>query len=416
MEEGCLLWGYRVIVPKCLRGKLLQELHKDHPGVIRMKSVARSFMWWPGLDKDIEHLAKSCQSCQAVKRAPPVAPLHPWIWPSKPWQRVHLDFAGPFQGSMFLVGVDAYSKWPEVRVMSVTTASATLDVLREWFAIHGIPEQLVTDNGTQFTSEAFEIFVKRNGIKYVKSAPYHPASNGLAERFIQSLKQSLKASANDGRTLIQRLSSYLLSYRTTAHSTTGVSPCKLLMQRDLRTRFSLLLPNTEQSVMEKQSVQKSSHDRRSRLREFIVGDRVLVRNHRPGPDWIPGTIIEVLGPVTYTVEIEDGGQRWKRHIDQLKDWLAPTSSDSSRSHPETHSEQSEQFFPDSSDPPPNSEVAADVTEPAADPTDPAIEEPETPETDNTDPVTPPEEPAESGSETVERRYPTRNRQPPNYYH
>ena len=149
-----------MIVPKCLREKLLQELHKDHPGVIRMKSVAWSFMWWPGLDKDIKHLAKACQSCQAVKRAPPVAPLHPWVWPSKPWQRVHLDFAGPFQGSMFLVGVDVYSKWPEVRVMSVTTASATLDVLREWFAVHGIPEQIVTDNGTQFTSEAFEIFVK----------------------------------------------------------------------------------------------------------------------------------------------------------------------------------------------------------------------------------------------------------------
>ena len=87
VEEGCILWGYRVIVPKVLREKLLQELHKDHPGVIRMKSVGRSFMWWPGLDKDIENRAKSCQSCQAVKRAPPVAPLHPWVWPSKPWQR-----------------------------------------------------------------------------------------------------------------------------------------------------------------------------------------------------------------------------------------------------------------------------------------------------------------------------------------
>ena len=113
---------------------------------------------------------------------------------------------------------------PEVRVMSATTASATLDVLREWFAVHGIPEQLVTDNGTQFTSELFEIFAKQNGIKHIKSAPYHPASNGLAERFIQSLKQSLKASVKDGCTLIQRLSSYLLSYRTTTHSTTGVSP------------------------------------------------------------------------------------------------------------------------------------------------------------------------------------------------
>jgi len=113
---------------------------------------------------------------------------------------------------MFLVGVDAYSKWPEVRVMSSTNVGRTLDVLREWFSAHGIPEHIVTDNGPQFTAEEFEIFVKRNGIKHVRSAPYQPASNGLAERFIQSLKQSLKASVSDGRSLSQRISSYLLSY------------------------------------------------------------------------------------------------------------------------------------------------------------------------------------------------------------
>ena len=203
VEEGCVLWGYRVVIPAKLklREKLLQELHLDHPGVTRMKAVARSYMWWPGLDQELEKLAKACPACQAVKRAPPTAPLHPWVWPSRPWQRVHLDFAGPFQGSMFLIGVDAYSKWPEVKIMSSTTVSKTLDVLREWFSTHGIPEHLVTDNGPQFIAEEFETFAKCNGIKHVKSAPYHPASNGLAERFVQSLKQSLKASQHDSRSL-----------------------------------------------------------------------------------------------------------------------------------------------------------------------------------------------------------------------
>ena len=114
---------------------------------------------------------------------------------------------------MFLVAVDAFSKWPEVRAMTSTTVSATLDVLREWFCSHGIPEQLVTDNGPQFTADAFQHFTQMNGIRHTRSAPYHPASNGLAERFVQSFKMSLKASVNDGRSLTQRLSSFLLTYR-----------------------------------------------------------------------------------------------------------------------------------------------------------------------------------------------------------
>ena len=191
-----------------------------------------------------------------------------------------------------------YSKWPEDRIMSTTSATKMLDVLREWFSVHGIPEHPVTDNGPQFTAEEFDIFTKRNDIKHVKSAPYHPASNGLAERFIQSLKQSLKASQHDDRSLIQRLSTYLLTYRTTAHATTGVPPCKLLLQRDLWTRLTLLQPDCGRSVLDKQSQQKVAHDRS------------------------PGTILEVLGPVLYTVETEEG-KRWKRHTHQIKGWIAP---------------------------------------------------------------------------------------------
>ena len=136
VEEGYLLWDFRVVIPQRRHDKLLNEVHKDHPGVTRMKAVARSFMWWPGLDKRIESLAKACIMCEAVKASLPSVPLQPWVWPSKLWQRVHLDFAGPFQGSMILIAVDAFSKWPEVRVMSSTTVQVTLDVLREWFTGH----------------------------------------------------------------------------------------------------------------------------------------------------------------------------------------------------------------------------------------------------------------------------------------
>ncbi len=96
---------------------------------------------------------------------------------------------------MFLVAVDAYSKWPEVFLMKSTTVSKTIEHLRQMFAMYGLPEQVVSDNGPQFTSEEFAEFLKQNGVKHITSAPYHPSTNGLAERFVQSLKQALRRPA-----------------------------------------------------------------------------------------------------------------------------------------------------------------------------------------------------------------------------
>ena len=230
VEAECLLWGIRVIIPTTLRQQLLEELHRDHPGITRMKAVARSYMWWPGLDKNIETLAKACVPCQVVKKSPAVAPLHPWAWPEKPWQRVHLDFAGPFQGSMFLIAVDAHSKWPEVHPMVSTTATKTVDLLRSLFAAYGLPEQVVTDNGPQFIAEEFATFMRTNGIRHIRTAPYHPSSNGQAERFVQSFKQAIKASQDSKLPLCHRLSDFLLTYRSTPHATTGAAPASLFLR------------------------------------------------------------------------------------------------------------------------------------------------------------------------------------------
>ena len=136
-----------------------------------------------------------------MKMSPLSAPLEPWMWPTKPLERIHLDFAGLFQIAMFLVAVDAHSKWPEAVIMSSTTAFATV-------ATYRLPAQVVTDNGSQYTSEEFTTFLKLNGIKHTRSALYHPASNGQAEQFVQSLKQALKASYTDGRRLANQLASF----------------------------------------------------------------------------------------------------------------------------------------------------------------------------------------------------------------
>ena len=316
-ENDCLLWGIRVVVPESLQRRVLDSLHANHSGITRMKATARSHFWWKGLDGDIESMGKSCYMCQSNQSSPAAAPLHPWIWPDAPWRRIHIDFAGPFLGHMFFVVVDAHSKWPEVVTMKSTTAEKTIEVMRALIAHHGIPEQVVSDNGPQFTSDEFKQFMERNRIKHILSAPYHPASNGLAERFIQTLKRALKASDKSKRSIHQRLAEFLFEYRATQHSTTGVSPAELFLKRKLRTRFDLMHPDPKKQVMSKQASQKLHHDTHVKARAFTPGTRVLARLYIGSDKWIPGTVIQQLGPVTYTVQISNG-RIVKRHVNQLQ--------------------------------------------------------------------------------------------------
>ena len=136
LEDNCIMWGIRVVVPAKLQEKVLEELHRIHMGIAKAKALARNHVWWPGIDAKIEQITKSCERCQAVRNSPPAAPLHPWSWPSHPWQRIHIDFAGPFCQKMFFVLVDSHSKWAEVVEMSSTTSAATIKVLRQFFLQH----------------------------------------------------------------------------------------------------------------------------------------------------------------------------------------------------------------------------------------------------------------------------------------
>ena len=100
--NGWIIYGSRVLIPSQGRQQILAELHQGHPGVNRMKGLARMYFWWPGLTKDIEKLVKECAKCQENQSNPAVAPLEPWTWPTRPWARVHVDYAGLFMNSMFL--------------------------------------------------------------------------------------------------------------------------------------------------------------------------------------------------------------------------------------------------------------------------------------------------------------------------
>ena len=115
----------------------------------------------------LEKCVQNCLPCQSVQNAPAVAPLHPWLWPSRPWQRIHPDFAGPFLGQMFMIVVDAHSKWLEIVEMNSTSAKHTITQLNKMFAAYGLLQQVVIDNGPQFISAEFQLFMKCNGIKHI---------------------------------------------------------------------------------------------------------------------------------------------------------------------------------------------------------------------------------------------------------
>ncbi len=182
-----------------------------------------------------------------------------------------MDFAGPFQGKMILIVIDSHSKWIEAYPTNSATSSTVIHIAKTLFSQFGLPETLVTDNGPCFVSEEFETFLTNNGIKHISSAPYHPATNGLAERAVQIVKKGLKKVT--AGTTEERLAEVLMAYRATPQSTTGVTLAELLQSRRLRTRLDMLTPSLTRQVEQRQSQQKHAHDS-NRSRVFRKGESV----------------------------------------------------------------------------------------------------------------------------------------------
>ena len=313
VQQGVLLWGSRSVIPPQGRETLLEELHRSHPGIVRMKMLARSYFWWPSLDQEVEMKVRDCISCQTNSKLPASSTLQPWEWPGQPWYRIHIDFAGPFEGKMILVIVDAYSKFIDAHVMSSSTSTATIAKLSQTFATHGLPYTLVSDNGTPFTSEEFQNFCRCNGMNHVRSSPYHPASNGLAERAVQTLKNTLKKT---GGNLEDRVTDFLTRYRLTPQGTTGQAPAELLMRRRPRCRLDLVQPDIKGRVLGKQADSIERRNGRSNERVFYPGDTVYAMNFQGKPKWVAGVLEQRLGPVSFVVKLMDG-RVWRRHQDHI---------------------------------------------------------------------------------------------------
>ena len=305
--DDVLLFGDRIVIPESLRHRILEQFHNGHPGMSRMKSLMRAYAYWPGMDDQIEHICRCCARCVSSQRMPPKLEPQSWPKPEGPWQRVHIDFAGPINGQSFLLVVDAFSKWPEVFPMQSTDTSSTINKLRHLFATFGVPETIISDNGTQFTSQLFREFTKRFGISHVNSPPFHPQSNGQAERFVDTFKRALLKSKGE-KTTNEIIDTFLLNYRATPNPQCpeSRSPAESLMKKKLRLPHDILRPTPrKQNIL--------GEPRRS----FKIGDRVLVRDYRRyNNNWITGIVHRRIGAVLYEVRV--GPQLWRRHVNQLR--------------------------------------------------------------------------------------------------
>lgn len=315
IEHGCLVWGYRVVIPTTLRGTVLRELHSGHIGIVKMKQAARNYFWWEGLDADIERTCRECSACASQRDQPPPAPLHSWPWPAEPWSRLNVDFLGPYRNKYYFVLLDAHTKWLEVAGVSSTSAPVVISCLRKMFARFGLPKSIVSDNGPPFSSKEYSSYLEKNGIKRLLVAPYHPASNGAAENAVRTVKQVLKKATFEGEDYEVAISRFLFTYRNTEHCTTQKEPALAMFGRRLRGRLDLLRPSTGEVV---RAAQAAAEQRRAGVsRDLAPGDNVLVRDYvNKDVKWKEGVIVDKTGPVSFQVKTQDNRMS-KRHVDQL---------------------------------------------------------------------------------------------------
>ena len=269
-------------------------------------------MWYPNVDKDIENKVNSCINCKKVENAPPKVVHHPWAWVNQPMDRVHLDFFGPFHGKTFLIMVDSYSKWCEVEIKTSTTSESTIDTLRYWFSKYGLPRQLVTDNGSQFTSNEFGVFCRMNGIKHVRTAPYHQSSNGQAERFVQTIKRGLERNDIEKGDVKKKLYNYLFAYRSTPSPISGSTPAELFLGHKIRSTLDLMKP---ESLKLDCPPNLNYFESRFNKRVFRIYENVFVRSFNAKQKWIPGKILRKISEVMYMVKV--GDKCVSRHVDQI---------------------------------------------------------------------------------------------------
>lgn len=316
VEENCLMLGIKVVIPQALQKDVLDMIHEDHIGIVRSKILSRSIFWWPGLQQDIENMVYSCQVCQLNQNSSEKY-LVSWPKTENVFQRIHIDFFYR-NGIAYLLIVDSKSKWIDIHCMSKgLNVTQTIEKLKITFSVMGLPDVIVSDNGPPFNSSGFIKFCHIHRINVLKSPPYHPQSNGTAERHVQIVKTALDKFLLQKSTLTveQQIVNFLFSYRNTPCANSGLSPNEVIFKIKPKTRLDLLKPKKGGSVQF-----KSTFDFEKPVM-FVVGEDILVGKLGPycNDKWKKGVIVKCISAVTYLVKVED--RIMYKHVNSLRKFM-----------------------------------------------------------------------------------------------
>uniref|UniRef100_A0A669BXN3 Gypsy retrotransposon integrase-like protein 1 n=1 Tax=Oreochromis niloticus TaxID=8128 RepID=A0A669BXN3_ORENI len=311
VHNGLLLYGSRIVIPTSLRADILSKLHEGHLGITKCRERAKQSVWWPGLSSELIKVIETCDTC-CRERTKHKETMLPTEFPQRPWAMVGTDLF-QIENKQYLVIVDYFSRFFEVAKLTSTTSEAVIEHCKSIFARHGIPEQVRSDNGPQFSSDSFKRFAQEWGFSHETSSPHFPQSNGEAERAVRTIKSLLKKSGDPYLAL--------MAYRATPLAN-GYSPTELLMGRRIRTTVPVIpsqlnprgtntdkLKAIEQSYRQKQ---RQNYNRRHRAHDMLQlnpGDKVWVSDMDTR-----GTVVSMAGsPRSYIVETAKGTLRRNRY-------------------------------------------------------------------------------------------------------
>ena len=285
-----VLRGTRLIIPQALRLRCIQLAHEGHLGIVGTKQMLRSKVWWPNMDKEVEHYVKSCHGCQITSTMPNPEPLKPTQLPSGPWEDLAVDLLGPLpSGHYVLVVIDYYSRYYEIDIIKDISSEKIVDCLETMFARNGLPKTIKSDNGPQFVSKYVEQYLKDINVKHSKTIPLHPAANGEVERQNRSLMKRIRIAQAESSNWKTEVRKYLVAYRTKPRTVIGIAPSELMFNRKLRTQLPGICVEEDDGLYLDDEIRHRDlfakiknkryidSKRNASARDLHTGDSVLVR-------------------------------------------------------------------------------------------------------------------------------------------